>query len=136
MADAGWVLGSRGALGGPDVEFVLWVATAVGSGGLGNAAYDGLKLTVGRFRRREKLGVIPASPRLVDDEVVLMARLAVRVLRTESGLDAGGLLEVGSMDWSGEEWRWVVEVRDQHGAVYCSVADGDPTDVLVYGSRG
>lgn len=130
-----WIHG--GTLGAPGIEFVVWVAQAVGSGVLGNAAYDGLKQVISRVRQRQAARALSAQaePELAGDEVMLIARLALRVLRIETGVAADGVVEIVSVVWSSEDERWEVKVRDQHGTVRCSVADADPTDVLVYGSR-
>jgi hypothetical protein len=129
-----WVRG--GTLGRPGVEFVVWVAQAASTGVLGNAAYDGLKELISRVRERRAVGRLAATePRLTGDEAAFLARLALRLLRIESGLDAGDLVETGAVTWSAGDDCWEVQVQDRHGAVTCAVAGADPSDVLVYGTR-
>jgi hypothetical protein len=123
-----------GTLGLPDADFVVWIAATAGSGILGNAAYDGLRSLISRLRTRGR-HLVP-SPQLRRDEVVFMARLAVKVAQIHYGLDAGEDVEIMSVTWNGgEQGDWLVKARAGADGFEFLVSDGAPETAMFFGRR-
>jgi hypothetical protein len=119
----------------PLVDFVVWAAASAGSGVLGSAVYDGLKLLIAEVRQRRQTGEVNSAdqPVLVRSEAIFLARLAVRVVHAEQGLGRGQPIEVIQAAWSPDDSNWRVRVRDRYRTFRLTIPDGKPEDALVYG---
>jgi hypothetical protein len=132
----GYSLHNEYAFAGPVPEWCVWVAAAVGSGVLGNAAYDGLKaLLVAVLSRKGRRERRPGDAELHESEALLLARLAVRIARIELQLPEPEFVEVDQVSFEGSEFRrcWDIYVHDDRNDYYFMLPDASPEQARLYG---
>ncbi|MGC4772606.1 hypothetical protein ACLQ25_26995 [Micromonospora sp. DT44] len=82
---------------------VIYVGTAMATGVLGNAAYDGLRAALGRLRRSQ----VSTAPKSPDPDIELVARTALKLRCEELGAEDLTGSAVDAMVWAAHP-GWVV----------------------------
>lgn len=132
----GYKLDNEYVAAGPVPEWCVWVAAAVGSGALGNAAYDALKaLVVAVLSREGSREGRPGEAELHESEALLLARLAVRIARIELHLPEPEFVEVDQISFEGSEFRrcWDIHLHDDRNNYYFMLPDASPEQARLYG---
>jgi hypothetical protein len=123
---------------GPVPEFVIWVGAAVGSGVLGNVAYDTLKQSLSAFLRRHR-GYSRKSSRdknpeaLTLSDVELLVTLAIRIVRADVGTSEPEHISITSATLDKRRKCWDIYVADERDNYYFIVPMDSPEQARLQG---
>lgn len=126
---------------GPVPEFVIWVGAAVGSGVLGNAAYDALKRSLSAFLGRwrglsGKSGRDTNSEALIFSDVELLVTLAIRIVRAHVGTGEPEDISITSATLDQQRRCWDIYAMDERDRYYFIVPTDSPERARLQGVMG